>query len=92
MIYGPLIESTSIQVPWLARPVTVELRATHRPGGRRMVAKEGPGIVIFDSGDQYDAANAQNAFDLWYAGELAKSEPLNKVVIAEAEQGGGPVG
>lgn len=48
---------------------TSSVYATPRKGGRRIVVTDETGRELFDTGDQFDLANAASVVNQWFAGQ-----------------------
>ena len=69
-----LLETAAVRLP--GRVLTARLYQNPlRSSGRRIVVTDARGLTVFDTGDQYDHANAAAALDNWLAAERAKAEP-----------------
>lgn len=51
----------------------------YRPGSRRIIARDKTGLVLFDTDDCFDHANAVNKFEFWLARYLGPNAELRRL-------------
>lgn len=78
------------------REIKLGLYSTpNRRTGRRIIARE-RGQVMFDTGDQFDFANASNRLELWLKEQEGKCAHCGNVIeevaeVAQDAESGGPI-
>lgn len=64
-MFGKLLAVHQDTLPNGTQATASVYQTNSRPSGRRIVLRDDAGVILFDSGDQYDIANADNRLTLW---------------------------
>lgn len=67
---GPKVETFPITFRDGSRLTATLHQTGARRSGRRIVVRNGDGLVVFDTDEQYDLGNATAVLDLWLADRL----------------------